>query len=208
MSHSITLELDRPIVGIDVDGVLLDILPPWCRLYNRDWNDKLVPEQVTDWNMASFVKEECGKQVYRYLGTTELYDRMDAVAGAAEGVQAIRDMGAQVLFITTSQDGQGDAKREALRRLGFLPPASEDPFASELCQFPHKHLLPISLMIDDYIGNLEPLQVPGILFPAPYNEQFRDNGRFPRAERGWADVVPMVEEMLALERAVPTQRTR
>lgn len=167
-------------LGLDVDGVVIDVLPPWCALYNADYDDDLAPADVTDWDMSRFTKPECGKAVYRYLAQGALYEDAPPIEGAIEGVAALREAGVDITFITSSFDGQGDAKRAWLRRYGLLPPTSADPLAADLCQWSRKARVPVDLLVDDYIGNLESSDVDGLLFAAPYNAHLTDHARFPR----------------------------
>lgn len=192
----INSERDVPfVVGVDLDAVSIDILPTWCAFYNQDYKDSLKPEQVLDWNMADFVKEECGFSVYKYLNDPRLYWKALPVPGALEGIQALRDMGATVLFVTSSYDGTIEPKIKWLRRFGVIPDEKTDPLSSEVVKIKNKHLLKLDVMIDDYIENLRPLDCEKVLFPAPYNAQFREEEGLVVAEAGWGDIPEIINEL-------------
>ena len=53
---------------LDVDDVVLNLVPNWLKLYNRDFNDNLTKEQITEWNITKFIKPEAKYSIYQYEG--------------------------------------------------------------------------------------------------------------------------------------------
>lgn|SRR5512135_993687 len=135
------------IVACDVDGVVADLFHSWLGHYNRDYNDTLTPEQITDWDVSKFVKPECGKKIYDYLHHGDLYDEVPPIEGALEGLERIREIGHRVVFVTTCVKQMTDPKWNWLERHGFLPKGKHNQ--DDLIVAADKLLVDAQLLIDD-----------------------------------------------------------
>ncbi len=182
----------RPLqILVDVDGVIADLSTPWYARYNRDYDDNLSPDRVTDWALHKFVRPECGMKVYDYLEDPTLYDECPVIEGALNGVDTMRSFGARVEFITScSGPEMAKAKINWLLRNGFLATAAPPGTRFEPMEFinlihsRNKHRYAADLMIDDYHENFNGFSGAKILFDAPYNRM----STLPRA-RGWNEVL-------------------
>lgn len=173
---------------VDIDGVVANLLPAWVEIYNQRYNDDLRPGDITQWNMTQFVKPECGKDIYKILFEEELYEQVDPIPGAREGIEQLRETGHRVVFLSSGNEVSRGAKIRWLREHGFIEPASQNPNARGVinAEEEDKELIRGDLMIDDYVGNLEQTEMPGVLFGAPYNQQHAD--RFPRV-KNWDELL-------------------
>ena len=54
------------IVAVDIDDVIISLVPTWLHLYNKDYKDNLSKNDITDWQIDKFVKPECGINIYNY----------------------------------------------------------------------------------------------------------------------------------------------
>lgn len=158
----------QPTAIVDVDDTVVQLLPTWLRLYNRDWNDTLTPAHVTSWEIWEHVKPECGRRIYDYLDSPALYDDMEPIAGALAGVQRIRAAGIRVVFATSAVRGHAGAKLDLLQRHGFLAPGRKvDPDYAEVAD---KGLLRGHVIIDDGWHNIVAWRgVLALLYPGPQN---------------------------------------
>lgn len=134
------------IIACDVDGVVCDLQTPWLAAYNAEFNDNLTPAHIVEWDMHKLVKKECGTQIYKYL-KSDLYDTAPVYPGAQAGVQALRDMGHRVVFVTTCVKGMTDFKWDWLERHGFLPKGKHNQ--PDLITAADKALIAANLLIDD-----------------------------------------------------------
>lgn len=67
--------MTAPIVFVDVDSVVCEIVPPWLAAYNRDYDDALSVDTIRSYDLVDVVKPACGTKIYTdYLGAW-LYDR-------------------------------------------------------------------------------------------------------------------------------------
>jgi len=148
-------------IAFDIDGVLADTHRPWLSDYNRDYNDTLTSEQITQWDMSRLVKKECGKKIYSYL-TPHLFLRVPVIAGALKMVQEARKAG-NVIFVTTSTEETFGSKYHWLKRFGF------EPTIKTYVESGNKGLINADFLVDDYDGNFVDFKGICILVDRPWN---------------------------------------
>jgi 5'-nucleotidase len=164
---------------VDVDGVCANLIGEWLRWYNLDYGESLSVKKVTSWEIHNFVLPKCGTKIYEYLKIPELYDGVVPITGAADGINEIRNMDFEIVFVTT-----------ALKQWGFSP--REELYV----ETPSKHLIRADLMIDDYHVNLRNFEKEKILFLQHHNLEFRND--FISAN-GWNEVIDVVKKKFKQE---------
>ncbi len=135
------------IIACDVDGVVADLFASWLAKYNKDYNDTLTPDKITEWDVSLFVKPECGEKIYDYLRHGDLYDEVPVIEGALEGVEELRMLGHRVVFVTTCVKEMTDPKWNWLEKRGFLPHGRYNQ--DDLVIAADKLLVDAQLLIDD-----------------------------------------------------------
>lgn len=151
----------------DVDGVVADLHDTWCELYNSDYDDDLTPEKIHCWDMTRCVKPECGEKIFKYLEIPTLYNMVQPIPGALEGVNRLRSMGYRVVFTTATGIHQSGKKLEWLEKHGFLELTHGG--SKDYIEARDKSLIRGSLMIDDGLHNLKGFEGIRILFAQPHN---------------------------------------
>lgn len=90
-------------VGIDIDDVLFDFVSVWIAEYNKEYDDHIALEDITDW-VFSGVDFKCTKvEFYNYLHNAYLQLRAEMFPGAAESLDRLADMGHLACFITATR---------------------------------------------------------------------------------------------------------
>jgi 5'-nucleotidase len=148
------------IIAFDIDSVLAEIMEPWLSRYNKDYDDTLTQEKITNWEIHSFCKPKCSHRIYDYL-TPDLYDETKPIPGALQAVHNARRLG-RVIFVTSAAYTPG-RKFAWLKDNGFFP--KEHDYVE--CR--DKSLIKADVMIDDYETNLASFPR-GILFDQPWNQ--------------------------------------
>jgi 5'(3')-deoxyribonucleotidase len=59
--------LNKEPLFIDHDDTMSDFMPALLNFYNKEAHDNLTPNDITDWNLSSFVKQGFEKRIYEYL---------------------------------------------------------------------------------------------------------------------------------------------
>ena len=167
------------IIACDADGVCCDLHPEWLRRYNRDYDDHLTPADIQHWDIARNVKPDCGVKIYGYLQDVDLYEHIQPVPGALDGIRRIRELGHTVIFATDCTYGMTDQKARWFERHGFsLPREDGRGLPKDFVAINGKFHLDADLLIDDGAHHIRPW-VEGkrrraILFEYPYNQHLLD----------------------------------
>jgi 5'(3')-deoxyribonucleotidase len=135
------------IIAFDVDDVIADLVPVWLARYNVDYDDHLIANDITQWDIFRFVKPECGKKIYEYL-TADLYNDVLPLPGSLEAVQHARKVG-KVIFVTSCVCLHAGRKFTWLNDHGFE--VTQDCYVE--CS--DKSLIAADILIDDRPENLE-----------------------------------------------------
>jgi len=86
----------------DMDAVTANLHDEWLRRYNNDYNDNLEYSDMVTWGMHEYVKPECGKRIYHYLGEPGLFRNLAPMPHAIEVIRKIHDDGHTGTFVTSS----------------------------------------------------------------------------------------------------------
>lgn len=181
--------MSYPTILLDVDEVVADLLGEWLRRYNLQYEDNLTPDRITDWNLVPFVKPECGSKVYEILGQEDIYDNVQPIPGALEGIQSLREV-SRVVFVTSANVATMRGKVHWLERHGLL---GEGPRHEDLIIAHDKSMVRGDLLIDDAPHNIQSYPGRKIVFDRPHNRNLP--ARIPRAQ-GWSVVPRLVAAVL------------
>lgn len=133
---------------IDLDSIIVDLLPTWLGLYNKDYDDDLAIGDIHAWATHKYVKAECDLKVYEYLRQPGLFRNLPPLPGAIEGVRALLEQGHSVHIVTAAPDGSATEKIEWVKEwLPFL-----DPKRVIICY--DKFLVDGDVLVDDSPNNL------------------------------------------------------
>jgi 5'(3')-deoxyribonucleotidase len=192
------------IIACDADGVVCNLHEPWYARYNRDYKDQLTLARVTHWDVHKFVKPECGTKVYDYLTQPDLYDDVQPVPGALEGIQRLRALGHQITFVTSCTFGMTDAKARWFERYGFSERRPGHGLPRDMVVANDKNMIDAHLLIDDAAHNVrawvESKQRRAILLEYPHNRGLLDevpSAFWMRCHRAkdWPAIVRYVEQL-------------
>lgn len=153
---------------IDVDGTVCAMHDALVKLYNKDWNDNLTVNKMTDWYIHQFVKPECGKQIYDYFSNPQLYDMSKPIAGAYEAVNELRESQFHIIWATTTAKGSENRKFVWLKQNNFLD------VADEYIETDKKFEIEAEYMIDDYWGNFTGFFGIPLMWEQPWNINHRE----------------------------------
>lgn len=175
-------------IGVDADEVVIDLLTHWLRLYNSDYDDNLTPNDITGWDLALFVKPECGVKIYDYLELPDLYVDCDLIPGAQDAVFRLREAGHDVVTITAKHN---PSKLDLLQRWGIV--RSQASYIVEK----DKWKVPVDVLVDDNYETIKKYREMregscAILFSQKHNESLAP-GYYWRAY-GWGGVMTLIAD--------------
>jgi 5'(3')-deoxyribonucleotidase len=181
----------KQTILVDVHDVTLDLVGPWLRRYNRDYDDVLVHEDIKSWTMPDWVSNECGDKIYGYLSDPTLFEEMEPMYGAMNGIFRLRQMGHRVVFVTAANEFGYFHTVTALKKYHFLPEGIEN---KDVVNAADKNLIQGDILIDDRAEAVARFPGGKILFDRPWNRHQEMTGLGHRA-RGWEDIDVIVDMM-------------
>ncbi|QHW35823.1 5'-3'-deoxyribonucleotidase (plasmid) [Paenibacillus rhizovicinus] len=168
----------RKIVGVDLDTTLNNLEQVWLAKYNEKYNDSLTVADMANWDVTTYVKPECGKDMYKFLWEPGLFRDLGIKPSAASIMAWLNDH--YEVFIVTSAHPNVVADKWAWveKHLPFIDSYHFVPLHP-------KDLFRMDYLIDDGPHNIEGFRGKGILMDMPYNQYLKN--RHIRC-RNWLDV--------------------
>lgn len=166
------------VIGLDMDGVICDLVPEWLNRYNNDYDDCLTKDHIKSWNMGEHVK--CGKAIYDYLADESLYDCATVIDGAVETTKHWIDEGHDVIVITRVHYPYAAAAKLKWLQTHFPHLTNIVIVTSDI-----KYLVNADVLIDDGSHNLELFKGLRILMTRPWNKSLDQS--FIRVD-DWSDL--------------------
>jgi 5'-nucleotidase len=148
-------------IGIDVDQVLANLHDPWVEWGNAKFGTS--HKEFTHWDDPTDWWGKAGLGFLRpHIYSTDI---VLPIPGALRAVNAVRDMGLDILFVTScNRDYEIEAaKKTWLSRHGFLKSDSE--FLPRV----NKSNAPADVLVDDGIHNVTTFKGQGVLVDGSHN---------------------------------------
>lgn len=147
-------------IAIDVDDVIVDLMPTWLAEYNRQSGETLMPNDMTQWDMSKLVKDS--KMLYAILDTP-IWNEAKPVRGAGMAVYKMLRADIDVIFVTAQYN---KSKVEWLIKHGYIEAERDRRFvvASD------KSLIDADALIDDKAENVIRFPAGGVIFARPWND--------------------------------------
>lgn len=165
--------MSKPIILVDCDDVLGDLVSYWIDRYNQDYDDRLTRHHITSWDVSAYVN--CGKRIYEYLYEPGFFRDIPIVSGAQEVLARLSNIYRLVAVTSTPYCAVHD--RAFWLRKHF-------PMIKELVIAKNKHCVAGNFFIDDAPHNLEGHSAVKILFDRPHNQEYHNAYR----AKDWYDV--------------------
>lgn len=147
-------------IGIDLDGVIIDIHRVWLDMYNFVYRDTMTVDSLTSWDIDKLVKPECGRRIFDLLEFC--YPDAPPVEGALGGIEELEGQGFEIYFVTS---GFYLEKYKWMKRYNLIA----DLFDKHLIVCTDKRLINLSLLIDDNPKAIKDYPHIGFLFDQPWN---------------------------------------
>lgn len=172
---------------IDMDDVLDNLLEVWIEELNSLYGTSVEPEQVTDWNLASYFPEISKKSITMPLFRNYFWERVKPQCNAVEVTEKLQKDGHELYVVTASYPESINAK---LHRFFFryFPHIKYD----HIIITSKKQMVYGDVLIDDAVHNLIGGQYRGILYRAPHNEAFDAEQNGLIRANDWNDIYKII----------------
>lgn len=176
---------------LDIDDCLCDLATYWIQKYNKDHDDNLTKENITNWNIGSFTK--IGDGMYDYLRDLNLYEQVNVMPDALEAINYIRQIPhSQIVYATHSYWHPGQ-KYNWLIKHGFFQ--EQDQYFEGLGKNMAKWMINADIMIDDNPTHIKEFRGElAILYAAPWNAELRKT-HSPTISN-WQQFIDKVKEII------------
>lgn len=150
-------------IGVDMDGVLCDLLHPWIKAYNKDYNDNFKTDMITNWYWHEGLK--CGEEIYKYLQEDYIFTQAPVIKNSQIVLHKLHEK--YEIFIVTAHTYAKNVipkERWLKKHFPFIPD-------SNYVFVKNKSIVNVDVMIDDRVENLDSIECPEkILFTASHNK--------------------------------------
>lgn len=89
----------------DLDAIIVDLMTPWLKWYNRLWKDNLTLDKITTYAIEEHVKPECGWKVFDFFHGEDGQDRYEECQifpGAVKGLRRLQDASVDIVIATAT----------------------------------------------------------------------------------------------------------
>lgn len=146
----------------DIDGVVNDLVEKLLEKYNIKYNDDLTKEDIKEYRIQPFLKEECS-DIFKEFMSDNLIERMSPLPGSVEVITKLMET-YNFYFITSTYSINIKAKSDWLK--------ANFPLYTEkmLITCHDKALIHGDILIDDCLNNLHN-GIKNIVFDQPWNRK-------------------------------------
>lgn len=175
------------IIKIDMDEVICQLTPRWLEKYCELTGEKVSPEDITDWNIFSFVGKP---EFFNYLLLSKkMFEELDPVEDAVSSIKYLNEYH-DILIVS---DAQGD-ERVILGKINWIK--KWIPFIdiqSQVFFTKRKDLIKGDMLIDDGPFIFDSEEYYRVLFDQPHNRGLSYQ-RFKRV-KSWNEILEYIERI-------------
>lgn len=174
----------KPVVLMDLDSVVVDMVPKWFTTFNAEYGEHLDPYNYDEWDLRKLVQGPCKSCIYDILDRDGFFRDMPFIDGAEEGMRELVKV-SDLVIATSALDNPNAARDKMLWVRENLPFVKKGNIMIGI----RKDLLHGDVMVDDSPGNLrKTLARHKVVLDYPYNRKVKD------AERvyNWTELVAAV----------------
>lgn len=187
--------MDKKSIGIDLDSTLNCLEQRWIiERYNQDFSDNLTREDMFCWEVETYIKSECGKNIYNYLQEPNFFKTLGIKPHAQEVTKWLSQY--FDLYVVTAY-----TPKVCVDKAGWIEDHFPHISQKNIIFCNSKGLIHTDLLIDDgghnileyHEGNKSGLP---IIFDAPWNRYLKND--FLRVY-DWLEVKEYIKEIYELE---------
>ena len=163
----------RKIIKIDCDGVLRNMLPLMCMLYNDYYEDELTPEDITNFDVKKvFTKCPNPEEFFFKKHAEILYLNSPKCEKVKEAMDLLHEKGYHIVIVSNQPSFENQ-----YYTLQWLK--NYNIYYDSICFTKEKGIILGRIVIDDYPVNLFKChELEKILIDAPYNKNEKRFKRF------------------------------
>ena len=181
---------------VDMDDVLERLAAGWIAYLNERYGTDTTIDDLHEWDISKAFPTLTHEQVYGALHDDAVWDYVEPMPGAAEGLQTLMAWGHDIYVVTATGYETLRAKMEKVLFRYF-------PFLNwkQVIITDNKHLIHGDILIDDGPHNLTGGDYRKILFTANHNRNFDEKSVGAIRVDNWAEACAAVQNIVSERRA-------
>lgn len=189
------LECKNPIIGVDLDDVLWDLMSTWISRYNDMVDDNLTVEDIKSWDVAQYIKRGT-EGILNYIPQqNDFWEDVEPIPDSKEYLQQLIKDGYLIYVVTASSHTN---LKEKMSRFYSLFPFIEE---EHVVIIHRKQMMDLDMLIDDKPGNLEDANYLKVLFDRPHNRSIDENKISAVRLKTWSEIYKYIKQELPIERS-------
>ena len=189
------LECKNPIIGVDLDDVLWDLMSTWISRYNDMVDDNLTIEDIKSWDVAQYIKRGT-EGILNYIPQqNDFWEDVEPIPDSKECLQQLIKDGYLIYVVTASS--YTNLKEKMSRFYSLFPFIEEE----HVVIIHRKQMMDLDMLIDDKPGNLEDANYLKVLFDRPHNRSFDEDKISAVRLKTWPEIYKYIKQELPIERS-------
>ena len=186
-------QIHNPIIGVDLDDVLWDLLGAWLQRYNTIVDGHIAPEDIKSWSIEQYILPNTKEMLFYILEQKDFWKTVQPISGAAEVLYRLMQDGYNVYIVTASSYKTLPAKLNHFFELFPFVHQNQIVVAKE------KQLLDLDVMIDDNPENLCHASYDKLLFDRPSNQWVKKDDI--KRVYTWAEIYQFIKDNYPIKTA-------
>lgn len=186
--------MTKPRVGVDVDGVLADLLTPCFQVASEMLKKPITIDHLTSWDFDTIIPKELLDEFWKRIGEPGICRNLVPYPDAQSGIKALQEV-AEVYIVTSYLH---DAPQWVHERDQWIMEHFGIP-RRKMVHTKAKYTFAASVLVDDKPANIEewlaenPKGV-GVIWDMPFNRNW-DKPKGCVRTHSWDEVVRIVKEL-------------
>jgi len=187
----------KPILLIDMDCILVNMLPYWLDIYNEMSGENISSKDITEYEIRNFVKEP--DLFDKILHEEGFFTNMKPMPGAVKYMRKLIEEGFDIVILTQPPRKSAYAVKEKTDWLGKYFP-EYDPANIVFCH--RKELIDGDILFDDKPAHLVDWKKyhprgTTITIEYPYNKDAPADVRFANQRNAWREFYELMSKNIS-----------
>lgn len=179
-----------PVIGIDLDDVLWDLLQAWINRYNEITDDDVKVEDVKSWDVSKYTSK-CSKEMLFYiLEQNDFWESVNPRPNSPRYLKQLIDDGYDVVIVTASHYKNLNHKME--RFFELFPFINKE----QVIVTHRKQMIDMDILVDDNPANLSDSSYIKVLFDTPHNKWLNEREIGAIRLSNWEEIYNYIVEKL------------
>lgn len=157
-----------------MDNVAADLMNKWLSTYNNEYNDNLLAEQITTWNIETFARKCSSQEFHNIIERVGFFSELNVFPDAIEVTARLQQAGHELYFVTATPyenpTGGYDKYNWVQKHFPHIG-------KSRVIQAHHKYMINGNMLFDDGPINLQNFPGIKVAMDFPYNRSVPVNYR-------------------------------